>query len=203
MRARGRPLVPGTSAVSARGESMALQATTYRLQIALSDVDRGVYEQLDLRLARHPSESMRYLLTRTLAYCLSYEEGIAFSKGGLSSSDDPPIAIHDPTGILLAWIDVGAPSAERLHKASKAARRVALFTHVDLAQLRREAASRPIHKLEAIEVFRFEPTFLDALEPLVDRNTSLEVVRNEGALYVTVSGQQIEGAVERASLTAT
>jgi uncharacterized protein YaeQ len=50
---------------------MALTATIYHLQVALSDVDRGVYEALDLRLARHPSESMRYLLTRTLAYCLS------------------------------------------------------------------------------------------------------------------------------------
>src|SRR3954469_19332521 len=111
---------------------MALTATIYHLEVALSDVDRGVYESLDLRLARHPSETMRYMLTRTLAYCLSYEDGIAFSKGGISAADEPPIAVRDPTGILLAWIDVGSPSAERLHKASKAARRVALFTHVDL-----------------------------------------------------------------------
>jgi uncharacterized protein YaeQ len=183
---------------------MALQATTYHLQIALSDVDRNVYESLDLRLARHPSESMRYLLTRTLGYALSYEEGIAFSKGGLSSAEEPPIAIHDPTGILLAWIDVGAPSAERLHKASKAARRVVVYTHVEPALLRKEAATRPIHKLEAIEVFRFAPTFLDALEEKVDRNTKLELVRTDGVLYVTFpaakGSPQIEGSVEAISL---
>jgi uncharacterized protein YaeQ len=46
----------------------------------------------------------------------------------------------------------GSPSAERLNNASKAARRVALFTHVDLALLRREAAIRAIHKVEQIEV---------------------------------------------------
>jgi hypothetical protein len=124
---------------------MALTATVHRVEIALSDVDRGVYETLDLRLAQHPSESVRYLLTRTLAYCLSYEEGIAFSKGGVSSADEPPISIRDATGLLVAWIDVGTPSAERLHRASKAASRVALFTHAELAQLRREAATRPIH----------------------------------------------------------
>ena len=61
---------------------MALQSTVYHLQIELSDVDRGVYEALDLRVARHPSESMAYLLTRTIAYALLYEEGIAFSRGG-------------------------------------------------------------------------------------------------------------------------
>ena len=96
---------------------MALGSTVYHFEIELSDVDRATYTTLDLRLARHPSESLRYLLTRTLAYCLSYEEGIAFSKGGLSSSDEPPVAVRDPTGALRAWIDVGAPSAKRLHKA--------------------------------------------------------------------------------------
>src|SRR6478752_3381293 len=110
---------------------MALTATMYHFQITLSDVDRGVYEGLSLRVAQHPSETMRYLLTRTLAYCLSYEEGIAFSKGGLSATDEPPISVRDPTGLLLAWIDVGAPSAERLHKASKAARRVAVWSSHD------------------------------------------------------------------------
>src|SRR5580704_4100089 len=142
---------------------MALTATMHHFEVTLSDVDRGVYETLDLRVARHPSESGRYLTTRTLAYCLSYEEGIAFSKGGISSTEEPPIAVRDPTGILLAWIDIGAPSAERLHKASKAAQRVALFTHTDLGLLRREASSRAIHKVAAIEVWRLAPAFLDAL----------------------------------------
>jgi len=176
---------------------MALGATMYRFSVTLSDVDRGVYETLDLRLARHPSETMRYLVTRMLAYCLSYEEGITFSKGGLSAAEDAPVTIHDPTGLFLAWIDIGSPSAERLHKASKAANRVALFTYAPLANLRREAANRPIHKVEAIEVWRIEPSFLDALEPKLDRNTSLEIVRNDGALYVTIGGNVIEGSVVR------
>ncbi len=180
---------------------MALTATVYHLQVTLSDVDRGVYEALDLRVARHPSESMRYLLTRLLAYCLSYEEGIAFSKGGLSEADEPPLSIRDATGTSLAWIDVGAPSAERLHRASKASRRVSLFTHADLALLRREAQSRPIHKVEAIEVWRLEPSFLDALEARVGRNTKLEIVRTDGQLYVTVGGATIEGTLTRASLS--
>lgn len=179
---------------------MALTATMYHVQVNLSDVDRGVYQHLDLRLARHPSESTRYLLTRTLAYCLSYEEGIAFSKGGLSSTDEPPISVRDPTGVLLAWIDVGAPSAERLHKASKAAQRVALFTHVELPLLRREAATKAIHKVEDIEVWRLTPAFLDALEAKVDRNTELELVRTDGQLYVTVDKATIEGAITRCSL---
>jgi len=179
---------------------MALTATVYHLQVSLSDVDRGVYEELDLRLARHPSETLRYLLTRLLAYCLCYEEGIAFSKGGLSSSDEPPIAVRDPTGLFLAWIDVGAPSAERLHKATKAARRVALYTEVAHAQLLREARTRLIHKVEQIEVLRIEPAFLTALEDKVGRNTRLELLRSDGQLYATVAGETISGELVRCSL---
>src|SRR5882757_10648038 len=77
--------------------SLALTATVHHLVITLSDVDRNVYEKLDIRVARHPSESARYFWQRTLAYCLSYEEGIAFSKSGLSDAEQPPVSIHDPT----------------------------------------------------------------------------------------------------------
>jgi len=179
---------------------MALTATMHHVEIALSDVDRGVYESLDLRVAQHPSETMRYMITRTLAYALSYEEGIAFSKGGLSGTDEAPITVRDPTGVLLAWVDVGSPSAERLHKASKAARRVAVFTHADLKMLRKEAATRAIHKVDDIEVWRFEPSFLDAIEAKMERNTKLEVTRNDGQLYVSVAGTTLETPLERASL---
>ncbi len=179
---------------------MALTATPYHFKIALSDVDRNVYEALDIRPARHPSETMRYLATRTLAYCLSYEEGIAFSKGGLSSSDEPPLSIKDPTGVLTAWIDVGSPSAERLHRAAKAAERVVVFTHVELAALRREAGSRAIHRAEHIEVVRFEPAFLDALESKLERNTSFELVHSSGHLYATFGSSVIEGVATRAEL---
>lgn len=174
--------------------------TIVQVEVTLSDVDRGVYETLELRLAQHPSESTRYLLTRLFAYCLCYEEGIAWSRGGLSDADEPPISIRDNTGLFLAWVDVGQPSAERLHKASKAARRVVLFTTADRAQLMREISTRAIHKLEAIEVYRLEPAFISALESKLARRMKLEIVRNEAQLYVTVGGETLESAIERISL---
>jgi uncharacterized protein YaeQ/TfoX/Sxy family transcriptional regulator of competence genes len=177
---------------------LALTATLYHWKIALSDVERGVYEALDLRLAQHPSENARYLVTRALAYALSYEEGIAFSKGGVSSTDEPPVIVRDPTGILLAWIEIGSPSAARLHKASKAARRVALFTSADIASLREEAGS--IHHAESIEVWELEASFLDAIGERLERTLALEVVHTGEQLYVTVGGEVLEGSVTRSML---
>ena len=180
---------------------MALGATVYRIEIALSDVDRSVYETFDLRIARHPSESARSMLTRVLAYALSYEEGIAFSKGGLSSTDDPPLAVHDRTGLLLAWIDVGSPSAERLHRASKAAPRVQIYTYANIGQLRKEASSRTIHRMDAIDVWCLDAAWLDSLEPRVDRHTKFELTRSDARLYLTIGGQQFETEIARTGLT--
>lgn len=181
---------------------MAATATMYHLQIELSDVERGVYETLDLRLARHPSETMPYLLTRAIAYCLCYEEGIAFSKG-LAAAEEPAVWVKDRQGNLRVWIDIGTPSADRLHKASKASPRVVVFTQHDPALLQKAARARPIHKVDAIEVFAVEPAMLSALETVTDRNTRWTVAHTEGTLYFTVGETSIVGAIVRHSLAET
>src|SRR6201989_1752216 len=111
---------------------MALNATIYSVEIDLSDLDRNVYQALAFRLARHPSESEPYLATRVLAYCLEYREGLGFSKGGLSDPGAPALAVHDLTGTLLRWIEVGLPEPARLHRASKASPAVAIYSHKDV-----------------------------------------------------------------------
>lgn len=179
---------------------MALTATVYRLQLQLSDVDRGVYQALDLRMAQHPSETARYLLTRALAYALSYEDGLAFSKGGLSAVDEPPLSLRDPTGAWRAWIEVGMPSADRLHKAAKQAPRVELYTTQELTPLLRELESRSIHRQEEIVVWQLGANFVAALEAKLEKNLSFELTRSDGQLWANVGGEAIEGAITRRSL---
>ncbi|HEY4185852.1 MAG TPA: YaeQ family protein [Polyangia bacterium] len=178
---------------------MALSATVYHLQIDLSDVDRGVYQALDLRVARHPSETMRYLLARVLAYCLCYEEGIAFTKG-LSTTEEPAVWVKDMQGNLRVWLEIGTPSAERLHKASKATPRVVVFTHNDPGQLKKLARAKAIHKAEAIEVYALDGAFLDALDAATDRNARWTVVHTEGTLYVTSGEASVTAPVTRHTL---
>lgn len=178
---------------------MALTATVYHLAVELSDLDRGVYESLDLRLARHPSETLRYLVLRLLAYCLSYEDGIAFSKG-LSVTDEPAVWTRLGDGRVTRWIDIGRPSIERLHKARKLTDRVAVFTTDEPDFLRREAVGARLHRGDDIEVFTVDPALVSALEAHVDRNTALTLVRTEATLYVTVGAFTVEGAIRRSPL---
>ena len=178
---------------------MAIGATVLRLEVTLSDVDRGVYESLSLRVAQHPSETRRFLITRVLAYCLSYEEGIAFGRG-VSASEEPAVWVKDLTGALRVWIEVGNPSAERLHRAAKAAERVVVFTHKDPTLLVREVEKKGVHRAEEIEVYALEPDFLDRIDEATERSGSWELVRNEGTLYVTVGGTVFESPLRTVSL---
>jgi uncharacterized protein YaeQ len=174
---------------------MALTSTIYNLTIELADVDRGVYETLELRLARHPSESAEFLLVRVLAYCLEYGEGIAFSEGGISSGDEPAICFRDLTGRMTAWIEVGAPDAERLHRGSKRTERVAIYTHREPAQLLRQWEGEKIHRAAAIPLYTFERGFITGAAERVERRSRMSLSVTGRQLYLEVAGQSFSSPV--------
>ena len=175
---------------------MARGATLVQFDIDLSDVDRGVYESLSFPAAQHPSESGVYLVARVLAYALEYAEGIAFTRG-LSSGDEPAIQICDLTGRMHDWIEVGTPEGPRLHKASKAADRVAVYCHKDARDWLRGLARERVHDSENIELFALPPEGIEALAQQVERRNTWSLSRIEGTLYLDVGEVHTELAVER------
>ncbi|MDB4876595.1 MAG: hypothetical protein JWM41_3041 [Gemmatimonadetes bacterium] len=174
---------------------MALSSTIYNFDIQVSDVDRNVYETLPLRVARHPSETEEYLVTRVLAYCLEYTEGIAFSKG-LAQADEPALVVRDLTGELQAWIEVGAPDADRLHKASKASPRVAVYILKEPRIFLGQLAGARIHQAESIEIYAIDRALVEGLVTRLDRRTSLELAVTDRHIYATINGETLDGRVE-------
>ena len=180
---------------------MALSSTIHQFTVQLSHVDRGVYETLELKLARHPSEADDYMVARLLAYCLEYTEGIAFSRGGLSDPDEAPLAVRDLTGMLKAWIEVGTPDAARLHRASKAARRVAVYTHRDVERYWTSLAGEHIHRADTLELCGIAGAPLATLVARLERRTMFDLSVAEDVMYLTMGGEVVEGTVGRAKAT--
>jgi uncharacterized protein YaeQ len=176
---------------------MALTATIYKIEIDLSDADRNVYESLTLQLARHPSESEAYFVTRILAYALEYTPGIEFSRGGLSATDEPAIVVRDLTGVIRAWIEVGMPDASRLHKAAKASPRVAAYMHKDPGQLMNLLAGERIHRADAIEMYSIERDLIARLAERLDRRMAFAVSVSDRELYVSIGTDNLTGKVVR------
>ena len=173
---------------------MAAGAVMYNFAVQLADVDRGVYEDVTLRAARHPSETDAYMMTRVLAYCLEYVEGITFSDG-ISSTDEPAVLVRDLTGRLTTWIEVGAPDAERLHYGSKLADRTTVYTHRDPEKVIAAWAGKRIHQLEQITLQSFDPGFMDAAVAVLERRNTLSVSVVEGQLYLEFNGSTLSSAI--------
>ncbi len=178
---------------------MAISATIYNFDIDLADNDRGVYDSLALRVARHPSESEEYLLTRVLAYAMELAEGIEFSRG-LSDPDEPAIAIRDLTGAFRAWIEIGSPDAPRLHRASKASPRVAVYMHKDPGQFLDRLAGERIHRAESVEVWAIDRAFLAGLASRLERRMAFSLSIADRELYLSIGSDTTTGRVTRCPL---
>lgn len=181
---------------------MALPATLRRFEIALADVDRQLYEQLDWRVAQHPSESERFLVARVIARALEHGDGVEFSRGGVSDDDEPAIMQRDLRGDLTAWIEVGSPSPDRLHKAAKLAPRVAIYAWKSVEQLAEAIAERGVHRADQLVLRALPIELLDAIAATLDRINRWELSVSGGMLYLAIGDLQLDGAVRPVAIPA-
>jgi uncharacterized protein YaeQ len=182
---------------------MALSATLFRFRIDLSDVDRGVYQPLDFRTARHPSESDLYLITRVLAYSLNVQDGIEFSAAGLSDSEGPAILVREKHGNIDLWIEIGNPSSKKLHKAAKASRAVKVYTYKNPQSIFDEARENKIHHADQIEIVAFDPKFLERLSKDLPREVRWQVLCHDGVLTVSTDTKSEQTEIKSSLLSGT
>ncbi len=178
---------------------MALGATIYLFNIDLADSDRDVYQTLELRVARHPSETAEYMLTRVLAYCCEYSEGLAFSSG-IADPDEPSIALRDLTGKLQLWIEIGLPDAARLHKASKASPRVVVYSHKDAALLATRLAGEKIHRIADIELYALDREWIVNIANKLERRVNFALTISERHVYLSMGQDTFSTVIERIPL---
>lgn len=179
---------------------MSLTATIYTFEIDLADHDRQVYDTLFVRAARHPSESEEYLWTRVLALAAEHVDGIEFSRGGLSAPEEPAIVVRDLTGTVTSWIEVGLPDAERLHRAMKAAPRVAVYAHRDPTQLIRRLAGERIHRADALEFYAMDLPLLAAVVPHLSRRVTFALSISDRELTLSIGADTFSGQIRRLAL---
>ena len=164
---------------------MALPSTMHRFEIELSDIDKGIYDSVDLRVARHPSEGIPYLLTRVIAWLLHRDDDVEMSRAGLCDPEDPAVLARDLTGRITHWIDIGSPHPDRVHKATKAAQNVTIYTYKDVNILCSALQKAKVHRADEVSIYALDASLLDELGRTLDRTNKWVVVRNDGVLFVT------------------
>lgn len=176
---------------------MALKPTIYKFVINLSDMDRNLYETLNLTVAQHPSESVERMMARVLAYCLNATPELTFTKG-VSATDEPDIWEHDLSGSILKWIEIGEPSSTRLKKASRLAERVTVYsinTKSDIwwSEVKDEVQSY------GVSVNRIPWHELQSIAAQVTRTTTMAVSITEQTCYLTIEESSLTAQVESLS----
>ncbi len=169
----------------------------YRFSIELSDVDRGIYQTLDFRIAQHPSEVALYLLTRVLAYALCFEEGLEFSGAGLSDPDVPAMKVTGLNGVVSLWIEIGNPSAKKLHKAAKTSPRVVVYTYKNAEVLIEDIKNNDIHKADNLEIYALDAKFLAQLEKHLEKNNRWQILHQQGQLDINTGKESFVTEVQR------
>ena len=170
---------------------MAQPSIIYRVGIQLSDIDRGLYETLQITVARHPSETEERLLARILAYALYYEPELTFTKG-VGAGDEPDLWAKGPDGRVLLWVEVGLPEPERLSKASRHAGRVALFAcGTGLSAWERQQLPK-LTGIANLTVATIDQGIIGRLVALLERSIAWELTITEGTLYLQIAGETLE-----------
>lgn len=174
------------------------QTTNFELEI--SDLDRQVYASEHIAVAQHPSETTERLVTRILAYALEYTEGIRFA-GDLSAGDEPAAWVHDLTGALTGWVEVGTPAPERLHRATKAADRVAVYNHKEREPWLSEVKAYKIFRPDRLWITFLPSSLIGPLAARLDRRNRWAISRTEGVVYLNADGGVLEAELETLQLS--
>jgi uncharacterized protein YaeQ len=171
---------------------MALRATVYRADLTVSDLDRGVYAQHALTLARHPSETEERLMVRLLAFALHADEALVFGRG-LSTEDEADLWQRDPTGVIERWIDVGLPDEKDVRKACGRAREVVVLAYgarrVDQWWADNETG---LARLSNLRVYTLTAAETEALQTLAARSMTLTCTVQDGHVWLASDAATIE-----------
>lgn len=107
---------------------MATKATIYKALLNIANMDTNYYNEHNLTLALHPSETELRLMARVVAFILNANEDLVFCKG-ISEDDEPDLWIKDLDGSIKLWIDLGQVDEKRIKKACGRSDKVIVYTY--------------------------------------------------------------------------
>lgn len=171
---------------------MALKATIYKATVNISDMDRNIFLEQSLTLARHPSETEERLMLRLLAWMKYANERLEFTRG-LCADAEPELWLrNDHLGVDL-WIDLGLPDEKRLKKACSLAAEVVLFTYNSRAAgMWWEQNQARLAHYSNLTIWYLDNEQMAQLVSLAQRSMSLQATFQEGVIWLSDESSSLE-----------
>jgi uncharacterized protein YaeQ len=175
---------------------MALKATIYKAQLQIADMDRGVYGDHNVTIARHPSEADERMMIRLLAFALNVpaddKKGhLEFAKD-LWDVDEAALWHKDYTDAILHWIDVGQPDDKRLMRAAGRAERVSVYSFASSTPVWWKTMETKLTRAANLVVWQIDAAQSQALAKLANRTIQLQVTVQDGTVWMSTGTESVE-----------
>ena len=182
-------------------DPMAIKATIYKARVQFSDLDRNVYGDHAVTIARHPSETDERLLIRLLAFALNAPVGrddapLEFAKD-MWEPDEPSLWQKDPTGRVGHWIDVGQPDEKRLLRTSTRVDRLTVYSFAARTPIWWRELEPRLTRLRNLTVWQIPSEPSQALAALAQRTMELQITAQDGSIWVDDGSRSVEVVPQR------
>jgi uncharacterized protein YaeQ len=166
---------------------MALKSTIFKAELNVADMDRQVYGDFNLTIARHPSETDERMMLRILAFALHAGERLEFGRG-ISTDDEPALWRKSLSGEIELWIELGTPDESRLRKACGRSDAVALYCYGDRAvPIWFEKVSAGLTRCNNLRVFSIDDSSMQELGALSAATMQLQCTIQDGEAMLNSS----------------
>ncbi|GAB2694699.1 YaeQ family protein [Aliiglaciecola sp. 3_MG-2023] len=161
---------------------MALKPTIYKFRISLADMDRHHYDNLNLIVAQHPSETTQRMMARIVAFCINARQGLELTKG-LSETAEPDIWIKEANDDISLWIEIGEPDVERIKKATRLATNVIVYSFNTKSDVWWQQSAAKFKQLNA-KFYRFDWQHICQLSELIERTMDMTVTISDQSAFI-------------------
>ncbi len=169
---------------------MALKATIHKADLQVADMDRQVYGDHALTLARHPSETDERMMVRVLAYALYAQEGIAFTRG-LFDVDEPEVWVKNLAGEITLWIDLGQPDEARIRRACNRADQVVVLCYSSSCEVWWKQIENKLTRFGNLTVLQLPADASQALAALAERSMRLQCMVQDGHIWMNTDSASV------------
>lgn len=165
---------------------MAQNATIYKVELSISDMDRHYYETHKLTVAKHPSETDERMMVRLLAFAMNAHEQLELTKG-LSTDDEPDIWQKSLSGQLELWVTLGMPSEKVVRQSCNKSDKVVVYTYGGhVADIWWDKIKGSTSRFDNLQVFNLQETETAALAQQANRSMKMQVNIQDGEVMVSV-----------------
>lgn len=165
---------------------MAQNATIYKIELTVSDMDRHYYETHKLTVAKHPSETDERLMVRIIAFALIAHEHLELTKG-LSTDDEPDIWQKSLSGEIDVWVSLGLPSEKIIRQSCGKAAKVIVFPYGGRpAEVWWDKIKNSTTRFNNLKVINFSEADTADLAKLASRAMKLQVNIQDGDVMISI-----------------